>query len=208
MNVAMLIAIAERHLDLLRRHPDARVRTDSLRRCSWFCLLTANEILALIHAVILLPRILSVSPVYLPRFRRALRMPWPLSGDSNDTTPTTLQSWQDRARKSVSSFAEPQVLVASVTLTVLSLGSIRAYKSYLRRIPSAEHIKPEMLRTKTIFGKVTSVGDGDNFRLYHTPGGRLGGWGWVPGRMVPSKREELSGQTVLFSLEKTYGDGF
>jgi len=40
------------------------------------------------------------------------------------------------------------------------------------------------------------VGDGDNFRLYHTPGGRLLGWGWFPGRKVPTDPKELRQRTV------------
>jgi hypothetical protein len=43
---------------------------------------------------------------------------------------------------------------------------------------------------------VTSVGDGDNFRIYHTPGGRLAGWGWLPGRRIPMDKKELKDQTV------------
>lgn len=42
------------------------------------------------------------------------------------------------------------------------------------------------------------MGDGDNFRLFHTPGGRLTGWEWMPGRKVPTKREELKDRTVRF----------
>lgn len=39
-----------------------------------------------------------------------------------------------------------------------------------------------------------SVGDADNFRFYHTPGGRWLGWGWL--RNVKEGRKELKGQTV------------
>lgn len=47
-----------------------------------------------------------------------------------------------------------------------------------------------------MFGTVTSVGDADNFRLFHTPGGRLTGWGWLPGRQVPTEKGQLVGKTV------------
>jgi len=40
------------------------------------------------------------------------------------------------------------------------------------------------------------VGDGDNFRLFHTPGGRLGGWEWFPGRMIPKEKKALQDKTV------------
>jgi len=43
---------------------------------------------------------------------------------------------------------------------------------------------------------VTSVGDADNFRLFHTPGGRLTGWGWLPGRRVHDDKKWLKDKTV------------
>jgi len=49
-----------------------------------------------------------------------------------------------------------------------------------------------------MFGTATSVGDGDNFRFYHTPGGRLLGWGWMPGRKVPLRPK--AGQTIPIRL--------
>jgi endonuclease YncB( thermonuclease family) len=41
---------------------------------------------------------------------------------------------------------------------------------------------------------VTSVGDGDNFRFFHTPGGRLAGWGWL--RSIPTDKKALRNQTI------------
>lgn len=46
----------------------------------------------------------------------------------------------------------------------------------------------------TLRGRVTAVNDGDGFRFYHTPGGRLAGWGWL--RKVPTSRGDLKGQTL------------
>lgn len=83
---------------------------------------------------------------------------------------------------------------------------------YLRRVRNVDYIKPELLRRKAdlgplrrwvktgflrrrkLLGKVTSVGDGDNFHFFHTPGGRLAGWGWA--RRVPDARSDLKGETV------------
>ncbi|KAJ5245887.1 hypothetical protein N7468_000870 [Penicillium chermesinum] len=59
---------------------------------------------------------------------------------------------------------------------------------------------PSWLRRRTVFGQVTSVGDGDNFRLYHTPGGRLAGWGWLPWKRVPVNKKELKDQTIHIRL--------
>ncbi|KAF4555822.1 Endonuclease-like protein [Elsinoe fawcettii] len=74
------------------------------------------------------------------------------------------------------------IILPTAILTALSLGSITLYKSRLRRIPDAAHIPPSFFRRRSLYGYVPSVGDGDNFRLFHTPGGRLAGWGWLPSR--------------------------
>ncbi|KAI7871234.1 hypothetical protein BDF14DRAFT_1764762 [Spinellus fusiger] len=61
-----------------------------------------------------------------------------------------------------------------------------------KRYPTAGHIPPEAILSKKIIrGRVTAVGDSDNFRLYHTPGW---GWGWF--RFIPNNRKELKNQTI------------
>jgi hypothetical protein len=67
----------------------------------------------------------------------------------------------------------------------------------LRHIPGSGHIAPSFFRRRSLLGKVTSVGDGDGFHMFHTPGGRLAGWGWL--RSVPKDRKELKGRTVSHS---------
>lgn len=73
-----------------------------------------------------------------------------------------------------------------VTRLVLGVGTLYALnngrKRFLRRIPNIDHVKPNVYRKRSMYGYVTRVGDGDNFRFYHTPGGRLMGWGLLPGR--------------------------
>lgn len=95
-----------------------------------------------------------------------------------------------------SQYTHPSVFIAYAAVFGAFLGLNRLYKNRLRRIPNSEHIKPGQFRTRSIFGEVTSVGDGDNFRLFHTPGGRLAGWGWLPWRKVPTRREEVAGKTI------------
>lgn len=97
-------------------------------------------------------------------------------------------------------FAESRTLISTVLLTSGILLAVRFHRSYLRRIPDAPSISPSFLRRRTIFGKVTSVGDGDNFRIFHTPGGRLAGWGWLPWKKVPTTKKELKDNTVRRSL--------
>jgi hypothetical protein len=122
-------------------------------------------------------------------------MPWPFSGGDKSASDKT---WQNV----IEPFKSPQVLGATAILTAGSLTAAGIYRRRLRRIRTATHVSPDMLRARTVFGKVTSVGDGDNFRLFHTPGGRWLGWGWIPGRQVPTKRDGLSGETVSLAPAK------
>lgn len=89
---------------------------------------------------------------------------------------------------------DPRTLVPAFILTTALFGGIKFYRTYLRRIPSIEYIHPGKYRTRTLFGRVTSVGDGDGFHLFHTPGGRWAGWGWL--RKVPTDKKALKGNTV------------
>ncbi|KAI8081639.1 uncharacterized protein BX664DRAFT_268651 [Halteromyces radiatus] len=78
----------------------------------------------------------------------------------------------------------------------LFIGIPVAYMIYSKvigkRYPTVGHIPPEVFSKRTVIrGKVTSVGDSDNFRIYHTPGI---GWGWL--RTVPTTRKELKDQTI------------
>lgn len=95
-----------------------------------------------------------------------------------------------------SHYTQPSIIIPTVIATATTLFTVHIYKKHLRRIPSTEFIKPDAYRRKSLFGSVTSVGDGDNFRMFHTPGGRWVGWGWAPGRRVPTERKELKEKTV------------
>ena len=98
-------------------------------------------------------------------------------------------------------YTTPQTITACVLTTATTLTLIRLYKTYLRRIPTVNYLKPGLFRHRTLYGYVTSVGDADNFHLFHTPGGRLAGWGWFRGRKVQDlTRAQLRGQTVHVRL--------
>ncbi|KAF9416468.1 putative endonuclease lcl3 [Podila epigama] len=85
-------------------------------------------------------------------------------------------------------------LIATAVFGVVS-GGVIFYRTRLRRIPTTAYMTPNMLKGKRILkGKVTSVGDSDNFRFYHTPGGIWAGWGWL--RHVPTIKKELMDQTI------------
>lgn len=95
-------------------------------------------------------------------------------------------------------FSQPRNWVPSALAVTAILGVYAFWRSYLRRLPSTGHIAPGLYRRRSLLGQVTSVGDGDNFRLFHTPGGRLAGWGWL--RKVPTDRKELKDRTVRIFL--------
>ena len=140
------------------------------------------------------------------RMSRILSTPYPPKSQRHGVRqPETVTEAADSVQREIPraapsqlrAFMQPETVVAAVLLTATSLGLYRFYKSYLQRIPQASNISPGFLRRRSLVGKVTSVGDGDNFRMYHTPGGRLAGWGWLPGRQVPADKKELKDQTVL-----------
>lgn len=80
--------------------------------------------------------------------------------------------------------------------SLAGLGALQLYANYLRRIPGAAFIRPSSFRSRSLFGRVTSVGDGDGFHLFHTPGGKTVGWGWL--RKIPETRKDLKDRTVNF----------
>lgn len=93
-------------------------------------------------------------------------------------------------------YKDPRTLIPTILLTTTILISTRFYRSYLKRIPEAAYIRPRFFRKRSLFGTVTRVGDADNFHLFHTPGGRLAGWGWLPGRRSLPEGKELKNMTV------------
>ncbi|CAN6654314.1 hypothetical protein TRVA0_027S00716 [Trichomonascus vanleenenianus] len=100
------------------------------------------------------------------------------------------------------SFLTPEVLVPTGLLTGTFIGSFYLYRSLFRRVPNASKLPESFFKRRTMLGRVTSVGDADNFHFYHTPGGVFGGWGWL--RRAPEvtklKRGELTGKTIHIRL--------
>ncbi|KAJ5718920.1 uncharacterized protein N7483_010002 [Penicillium malachiteum] len=120
------------------------------------------------------------------------------SASSSSTSTSTPQSPKNPL--DWSAFIELRTLIPTVLLTTGILLGVRLHRSYLRRVPDAPSISTSWLRRRSVFGKVTSVGDGDNFRIYHTPGGRLAGWGWLPWKKVPTTKKELKDKTIHIRL--------
>ncbi|KAH7912076.1 SNase-domain-containing protein [Hygrophoropsis aurantiaca] len=129
-------------------------------------------------------------------------LPWKSESEPNRQSPKAKDRFV-RAKKKVkdrlhSKFA-PQVAV--IALSAFALGSVSTiaatitYRRYLCRLRTSEWITPDILkRRRWIKGVVTSVGDADNFRLYHTPGI---GWRWpLKVRRIPPVGRELKDQTI------------
>ena len=127
-----------------------------------------------------------------------MRWPWQSSTTLDDRDDKKISvSWTDTLNATDwKHYTDPRTVIPTIILTGSALLLTRFYRSYLRRIPQAASIQPTFWRKRSLFGKVTSVGDGDNFRIFHTPGGRMAGWGWMPGRKIPEKREDLRDRTV------------
>ncbi|KAK9479815.1 hypothetical protein V1514DRAFT_327445 [Lipomyces japonicus] len=93
-------------------------------------------------------------------------------------------------------FFSVTTLVQSCALTGTILLATATYYRFLRRVRTARDIPDwyftstlpngssnNSKRSKTLLGRVVHVGDGDNFRFFHTPGGIWAGWNWL--RPVP-----------------------
>jgi endonuclease YncB( thermonuclease family) len=131
-------------------------------------------------------------------------MPWPSwpFGSSSQkheeptNTPAATGTWTRPLNKSdPSHYTTPQTLLFGTLTSALTLALYTLYKNHLRRIPGASYLKPSFFRRRSLYGYVTSVGDGDNFRLFHTPGGRLLGWGWARqvGRKTKTGKKRIGG---------------
>ncbi|KAI9701665.1 MAG: putative endonuclease lcl3 [Bogoriella megaspora] len=123
-----------------------------------------------------------------------------LTTPSSSTSNPNPVSWSTTLNSTNYAHQVPQTIIAASLISGTSLLFLRFWKSYLRRLPTVDYIPPRLFRRRSLLGKVTSVGDGDNFRMYHTPGGRLAGWGWLPGRKVPVEKEGLRGRTLHIRL--------
>ncbi|KAK1996311.1 SNase-domain-containing protein [Colletotrichum falcatum] len=131
-------------------------------------------------------------------------MPWPFSSSSSADSPTPSQrkdgvrskprSWNDLLPKPDPPLHAAKEWAPVFLTSVASLAAFIFYQSRLRRFPTTGHIQPNLFRKRTLLGRVTSVGDGDNFHMFHTPGGRLAGWGWL--RKVPTTKAALRGKTI------------
>ncbi|KAK4189007.1 hypothetical protein QBC35DRAFT_381208 [Podospora australis] len=132
---------------------------------------------------------------YLPgKQRHEPIMPWSSSSFSSSNS----AGGRDDDRKSLINNNIFDTWVPPIAAAGISVGVYVFYQRYMRRIPTSTHVPASAFFRRSIFGKVTSVGDGDGLRLFHTPGGRLAGWGWC--RFAPTDKKALKGQTISIRL--------
>ncbi|KZT25059.1 nuclease [Neolentinus lepideus HHB14362 ss-1] len=102
--------------------------------------------------------------------------------------------------KQLTTLPPPLLALASFSLgSASALLAASVYRRYFRRIPNGDWVTPDIFRNRRwVKGVVTSVGDADNFRMYHTPGF---GWRWLlKFRDVPSASRDLKNQTIHIRL--------
>ncbi|KAL9484726.1 hypothetical protein ACSS6W_003515 [Trichoderma asperelloides] len=119
---------------------------------------------------------------------------WSLNLDPKPNTLDAKPTYGSQIQCEVGPLEAAKAWAPMVGFSLVGLAALQLYANYLRRIPGAAYVRPNFFRNRSLYGKVTSVGDGDNFHLFHTPGGKAVGWGWL--RKVPESRKELKGRTI------------
>ncbi|KAK4330416.1 TNase-like domain-containing protein [Rhodotorula toruloides] len=117
------------------------------------------------------------------------------SSESSSTTPRrkpadppTPSAWQTLLDACARPEPSNPLLVGAATAGLL-LASNRIWHRYGRRIRNVDELAPTDFAPRRLRGVVTSVGDADNFRLYHRPALR-------PWSRPPTKRPDLKGETL------------
>lgn len=93
-----------------------------------------------------------------------------------------------------------EVVIGTVVLTSIVLGSKYGFSRYLKQYKEVKEIPSAAFKNRWLYGKVTAVGDGDNFRFFHMPGGVLGGWYTI--RTVPNLERNNANNTPKNTLSK------
>ena len=121
---------------------------------------------------------------------------WPSSDQEKKKNDSVL--WSESLNATDwSHYSSPRTIIPTAILTFSTLALIRIYRRSLRRIPDAQYITPSYFHKRSLYGYVSRVGDGDNFRLFHTPGGRATGWGWLSSRKVQDwSQKDFQNKTI------------
>ncbi|KAH9003774.1 nuclease [Lactarius hatsudake] len=116
----------------------------------------------------------------------------PQSHQTDGSTPTPAH---DNSRLPDQPDTNATIALAFLLGSATTLSTYAIYRRFFTRLASAEWVTPSMLRRRPwVTGVVTRVGDGDNFRLYHTPG--FGWRGPLKFRHIPRHSRDLVGKTI------------
>jgi len=116
---------------------------------------------------------------------------WASWGDSK--SPDELVS---KVKARIESLPPPVLALSGFALGSMTTVTVTlVYARFFRRLKNGDWLTPDYFaKRRWIKGVVTSVGDSDNFRLYHTPSF---GWRWpIKFRRIPSAAKDLSNQTL------------
>ena len=116
-------------------------------------------------------------------------IPWPASW--NKVEPPGLVS---RAQAKLNAIPAPVLALSAFAFgSITTVSGTLVYRRYFRRLKNGDWITPDVFAKKRwVKGKVTSVGDSDNFRFYHMPGF---GWRWpIKFRLIHST---VKGELIL-----------
>ncbi|KAJ6460362.1 hypothetical protein C8R47DRAFT_1161010 [Mycena vitilis] len=122
-------------------------------------------------------------------------IPWP-AGWNKGEPPEEIQGLVRRAQSKLNDVPSPVLVLSAFALgSITTLSSGIMYRRYFRRLKNGDWITPDVFAKKRwVKGMVTSVGDSDNFRFYHTP---AFGWRWpLKFRLIPSTTKDLRDKTL------------
>jgi len=87
---------------------------------------------------------------------------------------------------------DPLFAIAILSTSIATLYGAAVYKRHFKRLSNAEWITPNLLtQQRWVRGIVTSVGDSDNFHVYHIPRPS-----WIRSLFVPQTAKALRGNTI------------
>jgi hypothetical protein len=112
-------------------------------------------------------------------------IPWP-AGWNKVEPPEEIKGLVSRAQSNLNAIPMPVLALSAFALgSITTVSGAVVYRRYFRRIKNGDWITPDVFAKKRwVKGMVTSVGDSDNFRFYHTP---AFGWRWpLKFRIIPS----------------------
>ncbi|KAF7375131.1 putative endonuclease LCL3 [Mycena sanguinolenta] len=114
-------------------------------------------------------------------------LPWPANWTKAEShAEEEVQGLLRRAQANLNAIPASVLALSAFALgSITTVSGTMVYRRYFRRLKNGDWITPDVFaRKRWVKGRVTSVGDSDNFRFYHTPGF---GWHWpIKFRQIPS----------------------